>query len=95
MKHLKLIEKNGLLMVPANAIYNAHLRAAFADSDGPPLIHVYPEGDRDVVKWPNPDEEVLRGALFRAREVGLIADVKAVELPDGREFIIDVEGGAK
>lgn len=91
MKHLKLFEKNGLLLVPVSAIYNAHLRASHADRDGAILIHIYPEGDRDVVKWPEPDDEILRGALFRAREVGLIADVKAVELPDGREFIIDAD----
>lgn len=64
MKHLKLIEKNGLLLVPANAIYGAYLRASYADRDG-------------------------------AREVGLIANVKAVELPDGREFIIDVPVNAE
>jgi hypothetical protein len=53
------------------------------------LTRVYDAGDCDTIRWPNPDLENLRGALFDAREQGFIPDLGVVKLPDGSEFKID------
>ena len=46
------------------------------------LLCVYPEGDCDTIKWPNPDMKNLASALFDDRECGFIGDVEVL-LPDG------------
>jgi hypothetical protein len=47
------------------------------------LLHRYPEGDCDCVRWPNPDMKILKSCLFDDRECGVIED--GVILPDGTE----------
>lgn len=59
------------------------------DGDDAELLCRYSPGDCDSVNWPNPNIATLRGALYAARETGLIRDVKSVLLPDGSEFFID------
>lgn len=61
------------------------------DGFGPAMLLArYPEGDCDTIKWPNPNEDHVRRALFDAREVGhLEHDALVVELPDGTSFPID------
>ncbi len=76
---LQLINDKGLLFIPADA-----------DEDDPDLLlRRYSAGDCDTVRWPEPDLKILRGALKDAREMGIIADVSSVLLPDGTQFDID------
>jgi hypothetical protein len=54
-----------------------------------PLLYVYPAGDCDVADWPLTMPRVLCGALYDAREMGLIPiDTVAAILPDGTRFEI-------
>ncbi len=76
---IQLINDKGLLCIPADK-----------DEDDPDLIlYRYSSGDCDTVNWPNPNIKLLRGALFDAREMGVIADIPSVLLPDGTQFDID------
>ena len=61
------------------------------DTEGPssPLLFQHPGGDYDSIKWPDYDPTHLAGALYDAREQGLIPDVSSVILPDGTTFDID------
>ena len=78
-EHPRLIAKDGDLYLENHALFNeSHL-----------LIYRYPDGDIDLVQWPNYDETHLRSVLFDAREYGgLPADTYAVVLPDGKVFTI-------
>lgn len=87
-KPLQLIASHGSLEVAFEDIHHLEHREHF-DGDDALLILRYPAGDCDTVRWPNPNIQLLRGALYDARETGLIADVKSVLLPDGSEFFID------
>ena len=53
------------------------------------LMFRYPAGDVDMVRWPEPNLRLLRGALFDARESGIIKDTLSVLMPDGGEFLLD------
>lgn len=53
------------------------------------LLFRHPAGDADMVRWPELNIKLLRGALFDAREAGSIKDTLSVLLPDGVEFFID------
>jgi hypothetical protein len=83
---IQLTAEDGLLCTPHSALMDVFLKQHFEED--PPLLAHYPAGDYDTVNWPNPNEEILRTALFGARETGLIPDVRSVILPDGSEFII-------
>jgi len=97
----QLLNIDGRLHTPFDAITDklqrdwAEERAASARKHGWPddknqlLVCHYDAGDCDTIKWPNPNKENLRSALFDAREMGLIPDEPYVELPDGKLFGID------
>jgi len=88
----KLINDDGILAT-AHELIPDDLRTSFTNPDGEPdnaiLIYDRPSGDVDTIKWPHPNKDHLRGALYAARETGFIPNVEAVLLPDGEEFLID------
>jgi hypothetical protein len=56
------------------------------------LIFIYPEGDVDLIKWPNPDRGKLARCLYDSIETGELQEGdRVVYLPDGTEFWIDQE----
>lgn len=85
---IQLVAENGSLCAAWGDIHGQSHQKHF-DGDNAVLICRYSAGDCDSVNWPNPNIAVLRGALYDARETGLIADVRSVLLPDGEEFFID------
>ena len=85
---VQLRVSDGCLVVPWRAIHTKDMQEHFNGEDAM-LLCRYPAGDCDSTSWPNPNIEVLRGALFDARETGLIRDVASVLLPNGEEFFID------
>jgi hypothetical protein len=58
-------------------------------ADGNPLLVAGWGESACTIKWPLFNQTRLREALFDAREMGMIADVRSVVLPDGRTFQID------
>lgn len=78
MAEIKLVAKDGTLYFPDSVI------CAYGDP-GPILLYVYPEGDCDTVEWPRPSIKVLDGALFSAREQGLINHDDIIVLPNGKQ----------
>lgn len=88
MTPIQLIAVHGHLAVAFRDIQDLLLRTQYDGADAP-LVFVYPAGDADPVAWPEPNLRVLRGALYDARETGLIAATERVRLPDGTEFYID------
>lgn len=74
MSAIQLVENSGCLYYP-DSVKNSigHV--------GPIVLRVYPEGDCDTIKWPNPNMENLRAALFDDRETGL--NQGEVLLPNG------------
>lgn len=89
---IKLIVEHDMLCTPHDAIVEQDLKTWWTSSEGKPenpaLVYRYPEGDCDILSWPNPNFDHLRSVLFDAREEGLIDTVDAVELPDGTIFTI-------
>lgn len=86
------VDEDGILCTPHDAIVDkGHELAFYLDGKprDPGLMVAYPSGDYDVIKWPNPETDNLRSALYDAREMGLIPDVGEVVLPDGATFTID------
>ncbi len=92
---IKLIVKDGRLFVSLLDYLKEHCPSDYemyskaATDDMVILIRGYDAGDCDTIRWPKPNEENLRAALFDAREQGLIPDLPTVILPDGSEFKID------
>ena len=85
---VQLRVSDGCLVVPWRAIYTKDMQEHFNGEDAM-LLCRYPAGDCDSASWPNPNIAALRGALFDARETGLIRDGASVLLPNGEEFFID------
>ena len=88
---ITLIANGRSLCTPNSAIESKDLREWYDDGEDPILIFEYPSGDVDTIAWPKPNRKNLAGALYDARETGLIPDVPTVILPDGTEFNIDTE----
>ena len=86
---IELVAKNGYLYVDWDAVHGQE-HQKHLDGDDCCLMFHYPAGDVDMVRWPEPNIKLLRGALQDARETGLIADTPLVRLPDGVEFFIDL-----
>lgn len=83
----KLVEKYGNLYTPKSEISDRLMRE-FHDDD--PILSVqYADGDCDTIAWPLTNPRDLAGALYDAREMGVIPFVESVVLPDGTEFHID------
>lgn len=89
---IKLIHKYDELHIPFAATVDPAQREGYS-ADGcldPMLVYTYPSNDYDVVRWPDYNPEHLRGALYDAREMGLIpSECSEVELPDGKLFQIE------
>ena len=83
---ITLLAINGRLHTRQSDIVDALMKKHFTSD--PILVVRYDAGDCDTIRWPNPDEEHLRSALFDDREMGIIPDVRSVLLPDGKEFVI-------
>ena len=85
---ISLICEDGCLHTPKSVITDPLLIEHFTDN--PILIRIYDAGDCDTIKWPNPNIENLRIALYDCRETGVLPhDIVSVILPDGTEFLID------
>jgi len=82
-----LIVKDKSLHTAQSDIVDA-LQAKHA-TDDPILIVEHPSGERDTIRWPRPNAEHLRSALYDAREMGMIPPVRTVKLPNGETFEID------
>ena len=96
MNLIALIVVYGSLAVDEKDIHSAELREhfqAFHQKDRQPgvvLLRRYDGGDADTIRWPKPNEENLKSALFDAREMGLLPPfAEEVVLPDGTPFEID------
>lgn len=85
---IQLKDIDGSLYVAWADIYSQTNKKCY-DGDDAWLCYTYPSGDIDGVKWPNPNIKRLRGALYDAREAGLIPNEPTVRLPDGAEFSMD------
>lgn len=79
---IQLIADDGDLYVPRSAFHDAALLNHFS---GNAILLVQNE-DVQIVKWPNPDLELLTSALYAARETGILPNVSEVLLPDGKQF---------
>lgn len=96
---IQLVVHDKDLHVPFTGIADDLMRQHYAEPSGedlpadrdPILLFEHPGGDHDTVKWPRPNRKHLAGALYDAREQGLIPDNPVVLLPDGKEFNIDQE----
>jgi hypothetical protein len=87
---VRLLCEDGQLCIPRDAVEDEFILKHMTGN--PLLLCVYDAGDCDTVRWPNPNPDTLRAALYRAREVGLVAGYPdIVLLPDGSAFSI---GGA-
>lgn len=88
MKQTRIITDDGILCT-AKADIQDPLAAQFYSHD-PVLVVTHQSGERDTIEWPLCDggAELLRSALYDARERGIIPDVQSVVLPDGVEFWI-------
>lgn len=90
----KLIAIDGYLYVAFDSIYSRELQEWHKDDTnkdgqcGAILMCMYDEGDCDTVSWPFKAKtpELLRRALYDARETGLIGNVQSVTLPNGKQF---------
>lgn len=88
MKQIKLIVEGGRLYTAHADIVDKLMKDYYKDNVI--LIKQYDAGDYDTIKFPKPNEENLRSALYDARETGVIpGDTTEVELPDGTIFQID------
>jgi hypothetical protein len=85
---IQLVNKNGYLYVAWGDVHGQE-HQKHLDGDDSCLMFQYPAGDVDMVRWSDLNIKLLRGALYDARETGLIADTLSVRLPDGAEFFID------
>jgi hypothetical protein len=84
---IKLIAFDGRLCTPLSVVAD-DLRDLFTSD--PVLLVEHDGGDYDSVKWPHPNHEHLRSALYRSRETGVIpSGTLKVELPNGETFTID------
>lgn len=86
-----LIDMDGYLGVAFDSIYSKDLQEWHEDDIGVILICVYDAGDCDMISWPMcpKSPELLRRALYDAREYGLIdGKATAVRLPNGETFDI-------
>ena len=99
---IKVIEKNGSLYTPYNAIvdeWQRKIHAEYEDKDHM-LITRSEWGEPMTPEWKDNklvDSEgylgsyVLAMCLFDARETGALEDIQEVELPDGSIFNIESE----
>lgn len=82
---IQLIERDGRLYSKREDIVDMDL-IIFISGDNLLMVH-YEAGDCDTIKWPDPDVEHLREALFDCRETGCIPiDTKSALLPDSTEI---------
>jgi hypothetical protein len=84
MKNITLVAKD------KNLYYPDEVETEFGDK-APILLYQYsyPESespDVDTIKWPNPNMEHLRGALFDDRECGLFGLEDNIFLPNGEKI---------
>ena len=92
---IKILVKDGRLFVSLHDYQKDHCPSDFEMyskmfTDGLVILtRTYDGGDCDTIRWPKPNEENLKAALFDAREQGFIPDLPTVILPDGSEFKID------
>lgn len=84
---VRLIDKDGTLYTSEADIVDDLCRSHFK-GDGTCILISRIE-DVNTIQWPNPNERELRSALFDAREMGMIPNVRTVQLPDGSEFSIE------
>lgn len=86
---VRLIVECGRLMIPRSAVQDALLLKHFTGN--PCVMGFYGAGDCYTIQWPNPNRANLAYALYDAREMELIPNVRVVLLPDGSPFEIDTE----
>jgi len=98
---IKVIEKNGSLYTPYNAIvdeWQREIHAEYEDKDhylltrsewGEPMTPTWKDGK--IQDKYQDGRYVLAKCLFDARETGALKDVQEVELPDGSIFNIEEE----
>jgi hypothetical protein len=71
-----------LFAIDGDLYYPPDLARDWRPDDRLIVLCIYPEGDCDSIRWPNPDRKNLHRALFDDRERGIIRD-QEVLLPDG------------
>lgn len=78
----ELIAKDKALYIPFSAITDK-LQREWANGEDRILMRQYDEGDCDTIRWPMPNIENMKAALFDAREMGLL-EGSEVLLPNGK-----------